>query len=107
MKFTILGLLVLSLILGVANLLISFGLLKAPTGTYRAVPPQVMDEIGFKKLAAANGIAVGEDGKIKFPPEMRDKILKHNMVPFTISEIEKDGWRFVSVTADNYYLFRK
>ena len=107
MKFTILALLILSLIVGLANLVVAFGIIKPPTSEYRAYPAQIMDEIGFRKLADANGIEVGEDGKIKFPPEMRDKILKHNMVPFTISEIEKEGWRFVSVTSDDYYLFRK
>ena len=39
---------------------------------------------------------------------MVDKISKNAMLPRTITEVEKDGgWEFVSVTSDNYYIFRK
>lgn len=107
MKVTTLLLLVLVLIVGVANLLFGLGMISTGPAEYRAVPAVQMDEIGFRKLADANGIDVGEDGKIKFPNEMRDKLIKFNMLPYTISEIEKEGWTFVSVTSDDYYLFKK
>ena len=107
MKFTILILLFLSLIVGVANLLFGLGMISLGPNEYRAIPAVQMDEIGFRKLADANGIDVGEDGKIKFPNEMRDQLLKFNMLPYTISEIEKEGWKFVSVTSDDHYLFKK
>ena len=106
MKFTILALLVLTLLMGVANLAAHFGFLPAPSYQYKAFPPGEMNDIGFKMLAEENGIEIG-DGKIKFPEEMRDQLLKHNIMPFTIAQIEKEGWKFVSVTSDDYYLFRK
>ncbi len=109
MKATLLALLVSTLIIGLANLAVSLGLISPGGGAnkYRAVPAREMDEIGFQKLAAENGIEVSEDGTITFPKEMRDQLAKFRMLPYTIAEIEKEGWDFVSVTSDNYYLFRK
>lgn len=107
MKASILLLLVVILLVGVANLLFTMGLIGSSAHEYVAYPAQKMDEIGFRKLAEANGIEVSEEGQIKFPQELREQMLKHNMLPFTISEIEKEGWRFVSVTVDNHYLFQK
>ncbi|MDF1754982.1 MAG: hypothetical protein P1U89_19495 [Verrucomicrobiales bacterium] len=107
MKFTNLILLVLILAAVVANLLFGLGMLSVGSSEYRAVPAVQMDEIGFRKLADANGIEVGEDGKIKFPNEMRGELLKYKMLPFTISEIEKEGFEFITVTSDDHYLFRK
>lgn len=107
MKVTTLLLLALVLMVGVANLLFELGMISSGPSEYRAVPAVQMDEIGFRKLAEANGIEVGEDGKIKFPNEMRDKLVKFNMLPYTVAEIEKEGWQFVAVTSDDYYLFKK
>ena len=107
MKASILFLLVLTLLVGVTNLLFTMGIVGSSANEYVAYPAQTMDEIGFIKLAEANGIEVSEEGQIKFPQELRDQMLKHNMLPFTISEIEKDGWRFVSGTGDDHYLFQK
>lgn len=108
MKFTILALLVSVLFVGIANLLGTLGFLGTPSYEYKALAASQMDEIGFRKLAEKNGIEVGDNGKIQFPNEMRQQMLKFNMLPFTITEVEKDGgWNFVSVTADNHYLFRK
>lgn len=107
MKFATVTLLILVLLVGIANLLMSMGMLNLTTNEYRALGPQQMDEIGFKHLAQENGIEIGEGGKIKFPAEMREEMLKVNMVPYTIKKVEAEGWTFVSVTADNLYLFRK
>ena len=107
MKFVSLALLVVVLLVCLANLAGTLGIVGNSAYEYRALPSQQMDDIGFRKIAEANGIDVGEDDKIKFPPEMRNKLLKFNMLPYTISEIEKEGWRFVSVTSDNHYIFRK
>ena len=57
---------------------------------------------------SSEGIAIGEDGKITFPKDKVEKIANVNLLPRTIGEIEKDGgWEFVTVTADDHYLFRR
>ncbi len=107
MKYTLFALLFVVLLVSLANLMTGLGFIGNSAYEYRALAARQMDEIGFRKLAEKNGIEVSEDGKIQFPEEMRPKLLKFNMLPFTIAEIEKEGWRFVAVTADNHYLFRK
>jgi len=76
-----------------------------PRRVYKALSAQQMDDVGFRAIAEEEGIEVSEDGEIDFPQEMADKIAKSNMLPRTISEVERDGWSFVAVTADNHYLF--
>jgi len=99
-------LLISILLVSVAHFLFDFGLI-GMSHEYKAYAAAQMDEIGFKKLAEENGIAIEADGKIKFPNEMRDKLVKFNMLPYTIAEIEKEGWKLVTVTSDDHYLFRK
>ncbi len=100
-------LLIFILLVSIGHFLFDFGLLGTPAYEYKALAAAQMDEIGFKKLAEENGIKVEEDGKIKFPNEMRSKLVKFNMLPYTIAEIEKEGWILVTVTSDDHYLFRK
>ncbi len=115
MKNTVIALLVAILLIAVVNLLSSFGIIggggAAASGTnyeYKALNAQQMDALGFRAVAAEEGIEVSEEGEINFPKEMVDKIAKVNMLPRTILEVEKDGgWSFVTVTGDNHYLFRR
>lgn len=116
MKNTVIALLVLILLIAIVNLVASFGLIGSSTPAasdgeayeYKVMNAQQMDSIGFKAVAAEEGIEVSEEGEINFPKEKVDKIAKVNMLPRTIQEVEKDGnWTFVSVTGDNHYIFRK
>ncbi|MDF1811368.1 MAG: hypothetical protein P1V20_04120 [Verrucomicrobiales bacterium] len=107
MKFATLALLILVLLVSIVNLATSLGIVDLTSYEYRALGPQQMDEIGFRQLAKENGIEVDEAGKIKFPSEMREEMLKVNMLPYTIKVVENEGWKFVAVTSDNLYLFRK
>lgn len=116
MKNTVIALLVLILLVAIVNLVASLGLIGGAGGAeasgdsyeYKVLNAQQMDSIGFKAVAAEEGIEVSEEGEINFPKEMVDKIAKVNMLPRTIQEVEKDGgWTFISVTADNHYVFRK
>jgi len=120
MKNTILALLALILVLVIVNLLATFGIFgggsqgvshgggSGGSYEYKALAALQMDDIGFRAIAEEEGIEVSEDGEINFPQEMVDKIAKFNMLPRTITEVEKDGgWEFVAVTADNHYLFRR
>ena len=119
MKNTILLLLVTILLVVIANLLTGLGVLgrtaegtaqtsSGPVYEYRALGAEQMDEIGFRAVAGEENIPVSEKGEIKFPKEMIDKISKANLLPRTIVEVEKEGgWKFVAVTEDNFYLFRR
>lgn len=116
MKNTIIALLVTILLVVLANLFVGLGVFKiAPSGgaggashEYQVLNAQQMDAIGFRAVAAEEGIEVSEEGEINFPKEMVDKIAKVAMLPRTILEVEKDGgWEFVSVTGDNHYIFRR
>lgn len=115
MKNTVIALLVLILVVAVVNLLAGFGLFGSSSGSggggsfeYKALNAQQMDAIGFRAIADEEGLDVGENGEINFPKEMVDKIAKVNMLPRTITEVEKDGgWTLVGVTADNHYIFRR
>lgn len=118
MKNTLLILIAVILVVSIVNLLASLGLLGGAGGAlsgggggnyeYKALSALQMDDIGFRAIAEEEGIEVSEDGEINFPQEMVDKIAKFNMLPRTITEVEKDGgWEFVAVTADNHYLFRR
>ncbi len=114
MKNTIITLLVAILIVGIVNLLSAFGVIGGSGGgsssgaEYKVLNALQMDNIGFIAIAEEEGIEVGEDGKINFPKEMVETIAKVNLLPRTISEVEKDGgWEFVGATGDNHYIFRK
>jgi hypothetical protein len=105
MKIITTILLILILLVSVAHFLLDFGILGV-SYDYRAIAALEMDEIGFKKIAEKNKIEA-VDGKWTFPKEMAGQLVKFNMLPYTISEVEKEGWTFVSVTSDDHYLFRK
>ena len=101
------------LLVSVVNLLAALGFLGGSAGAsgsfeYKALNSQQMDAIGFRAVAEDEGLEVSEEGEINFPQEMVDKIAKVNMLPRTITEVEKEGgWSLVGVTADNHYLFRR
>ncbi len=136
MKNTILALLAVILLVAIANLLAALGLAggrsggdKAPRYEYKALNAMQMDRVGFLLTAKEQGWAVSEEGEeaymkdptlqnlakwlgleiseentITFPKEMN----KFNLLPRTISEVEKDGgWEFFEVTGDDHYLFRR
>lgn len=115
MKNTVIALLATILLVCIVNLLASLGLLGGASGggaggsyEYKALNAPQMDAIGFRTIAEEEGLDVTEEGEINFPKEMVDKIAKVNMLPRTITEVEKDGgWTLVGITADNHYLFRR
>ncbi len=115
MKNAFVALLATTLVLVAANLAVSVllfvgsGAKKSSQGhEYKSLNAIQMDDIGFRLIAAEEGIEVGEDGEINFPQELAEKIAKANLMPRTILEVEKDGgWEFLAVTADNHYLFKR
>jgi hypothetical protein len=114
MKNTIIALLSTILLVTIANLLVGLGVIGATTSSagaayeYQVLNAQQMDSIGFRAVAAEEGIEVTEEGEINFPKEMVDKIAKVAMLPRTIIEVEKDGgWEFVAATGDDHYVFRR
>ena len=129
MKITLLALLASILLVSVTNLLFNFGILGSPSTEYQAFSSLEMDKLGFRTLADTNGITIDESGAkqepvidneiriqfmdnkkkvvIDFPMDFTNDLMKTNLLPFTISTIEKDGWEFVSVTSDNQYIFRR
>lgn len=114
MKNTILALLVSIFLIVLVNLLIGLGIIGKIGGgggsdhEYQVLSAQQMDNIGFRAVAAEEGIAVTEEGEINFPKEMVDKISKVNLLPRTILEVEKDGgWEFVASTSDDHYIFKR
>ena len=114
MKNTIIALLVSIFLVVLVNLLIGLGVIGKIGGgagsdhEYQVLSAQQMDNIGFRAVAAQEGIEVTESGEINFPKEMVDKISKVNLLPRTILEVEKDGgWAFVSATNDNHYIFKR
>ncbi len=116
MKNTILTLLALILIVSFVSLLSTLGLLGVGGGgggdsveyEYKALNGAQMDSIGFRSVAEEEGIPISEDGEISFPKEMAEKLVKANLLPREIKEVEEDGgWEFVAVTADSVYLFRR
>lgn len=114
MKNTILALLVSILLVVLVNLLVGLGIIGKVGGgggsdhEYRVLSAQQMDNIGFRSVAAEEGIEVTESGEINFPKEMVDKIAKVNLLPRTILEVEKDGgWQFVASTSDDHYIFQR
>jgi hypothetical protein len=114
MKNTILALLVSIFLVVLVNLLVGLGVIGKIGGgsgsehEYQVLSAQQMDNIGFRSVAAEEGIEVTESGEINFPKEMVDKISKVNLLPRTILEVEKEGdWKFVASTSDDHYIFRR
>ena len=109
MKTTLLTLVTVTLVLTLINLLANFGLIggsSAKGGDYEYLVMNAtgMDSVGFTAVAKEEGIEPGEDGQMSLPGE---KLIKQNLLAKTLEEVEKEGWEFVSVTSDNYYVFRK
>lgn len=111
MKNPIIALLVTTLLVVLVNLLATLGFLGGAGGggyEYKVLSAPQMDAIGFRSLAAEEGLEISEEGEINFPQEMADKLMKVNLLPRELVEVEKDGgWEFVAVTADNHYIFRR
>ena len=117
MKNTIVALCSTILLVVIANLLVGLGVFNrnatdeiSPSSEYeyKVLNGQQMDAIGFRAVAAEEGVAVTEEGEINFPKEMVDKIAKFSILARTITEVEKDGgWVFVAVTGDDHYVFRR
>ena len=130
MKNTLLALLVITLLVGIANLLFNLGILGEDKSSkeFRVLNGAEMDKIGFMKLAELNNIEIsktttkpsasntnfkisfkenGQYNVINFPKSFTHSLMKTNLLPFTINTIEEEGWSLVTVTADNHYIFRK
>ena len=116
MKNTILALLIAILVVALVNLLVSFGILGGGANSsgaggsyeYQVLSGEMMDNVGFRAIAEEEGIEVSEEGQINFPKELGPKLVKPNLLPRTIQEVEKDGgWEYVSVTSDFHYIFRR
>lgn len=135
MKTTLLSLLIAILLITIINALFNFGILgdsikgSPNSSEYRVLNSSQMDIIGFKSLAELNGIKIDSSGtkggkvasedirisfvensipmKIDFPKRFAADLTKTNLLPSTISRIEKEGWRFVAVSSDNHYIFRR
>ena len=116
MKPAQLVLLLVILVLGIVNLLASFGVIggsSAPKASaaaaggnfeYRVVTPQEMDTIGFKAVATELGIKEDEEGKMQLPGA---RVVKNALLQTTFNELKKERWELVSITADSLYVFRK
>lgn len=75
---------------------------------YKAMNSAQMDLLGFTSVAKEEGIEPNDKGEYSFPKEVVSKIAKEAMIGRTIQAVEADGgWSFVSVTADNYFIFRR
>lgn len=115
MKSTFLTLIGLTLVVSLLGLLASLGLFgtggfSGSSGAYeyKALSGQQMDAIGFRAVAEEEGIEISEEGEIQFPQELAERLLKPNLLPIEIMEVEADGgWEFVAVTADSVYIFRR
>ena len=110
MKPAPLALLVIILILGVVNLLASFGVIGGGGGggggsyEYRVVTPQEMDSLGFKAIAEEEGIEPDEENKMQLPG---DKARSDALLQKSLTILAKDGWEPVSVSLNGLYIFRR
>ncbi len=108
MKNLTIILLALLVVISLANLLSSFGILGGGGSEYKVVTGEEMDRIGFRSVATEEGIPITEEGEITFPQEMSEKLTKAAMLPRSLKEIAQDGgWQLRGVTADNHYIFSR
>jgi hypothetical protein len=115
MKITLFTLLFSTFLVVVVHLLIGIGLIGKIENRsggavleYQVLNAQQMDSIGFRAVAADEGISVTEEGEINFPKDLVGKISKVNLLPRTLLEVEKNGgWEFVATTPDNHYIFKR
>lgn len=102
------------LVVAVLNLLASFGVLgsgggsaEEPNWEYKVMSAMEMDEVGYKAVAADEGIEADEEGKMTLP---REKVVIQSIMPRTLEEIQKDGWKLLAVEATqggNFFIFRR
>lgn len=117
MKPVHLALLVIVLILGIANLLASLGVIGGHGGgaasqwEYKVLNPGTMDAIGFTSIAKEDGLKPDDKGNYNFKVEEMQKdqrFHKQNLLPRTLKEVESDGgWQLFGTTADSHYIFRR
>jgi hypothetical protein len=100
----------------VLNLLASLGVIggsgsadAADSGMweYKVMSAPEMDEIGYKAVAADEGIEPDEEGKMTLP---REKVVIQAIMPRTLEEIQKDGWKLLTTEVTqggNYFIFRR
>lgn len=102
------ALLVVILILGVVNLLASFGVIGGGGGggsyEYRVVTPQEMDSLGFKAIAEEEGIEPDDENKMQLPG---DKARSDALLQKSLTILANDGWEPVSVSLNGLYIFRR
>ena len=109
MKPAPLALLVIILILGIVNLLASFGVIGGGGGgsgsyEYRVVTPQEMDSLGFKAIAEEEGIEPDGENKMQLPG---DKARSDALLQKSLTILANDGWEPVSVSLNGLYIFRR
>lgn len=110
MKPAHLAILVIILVLGLVNLLASLGVIgggdsdHSGSWEYRVVSPQEMDSIGFRAIAEEEGIEPDEENKMQLPGE---KARSDILLQKTLSKLAAEGWEPVSVSLNNFYIFRR
>ena len=111
MKPAHLAILLVILVLGIVNLLAGLGVIggSASSGAsggveYRVVTPVEMDSIGFKAVAATEGVEPDEEGKMNLPGA---KVVKNALLKTTLDELKKEGWVLTGITPDSLYVFKK
>ncbi|MFK5924017.1 MAG: hypothetical protein QM496_17715 [Verrucomicrobiota bacterium] len=104
------------LVVAVLNLLASLGVLggggsssaaSSASWDYKVMSAQEMDEIGYKAVAADEGIEPDEEGKMTLP---REKVVIQAIMPRTLEEVQKDGWKLLAVEGTqggNFFIFRR
>lgn len=103
------------LVVAVLNLLASLGVLggggsssdSSASWDYKVMSAQEMDEVGYKAVAADEGIEPDEEGKMTLP---REKVVIQAIMPRTLEEVQKDGWELLTVEGTqggNFFIFRR
>ncbi len=101
------------LVVAVLNLLASLGVLGSGGSSeegdweYKVMSATEMDEVGYKAVAADEGIEADEEGKMTLP---REKVVIQAIMPRTLVEIQKDGWKLLTVEmtqGGNFFIFRR
>ncbi|MCF6312331.1 MAG: hypothetical protein L3J39_07750 [Verrucomicrobiales bacterium] len=114
MKSGSLLLLAAVLVVVVLNLLATLGVFgggdsssDAALWEYKVMSPAEMDAVGYKAVAADEGIEADEDGKMTLP---REKVVIQSIMPRTLVEVQKEGWELLTVQATqggNFFIFRR
>lgn len=117
MKPIHLAILAAILVLGIVNVLSSFGVIggggskASGTWEYLVLDPASMDNVGFGSIAKEDGKQADPEGKITLKGEDLAKdprAYKVNLLPRTLAEVQKEGgWELVGVTGDDHYIFRR